>query len=162
MVSAPKPHSSTPASLRLALGLLSSYLFFLLRRPISGSNVHYLEQRLRGFRSLVPLIETGDTPPLRAIARSLRRLQVANFVQTARDLQFRLLPLVSDASVPPDFIVSVDRPSISPFEGAGKIVIITGPRTLARRSRLYPAMPGYGRAWRVCAMFFITAPTASC
>ena len=127
MVSAPKPHSSTPASLRLALGLLSSYLFFLLRRPISGSNVHYLEQRLRGFRSLVPLIETGDAPPLRAVARSLRRLQVANFVQTARDLQFRLLPLVSDASVPPDFIVSVDRPSISPFEGAGKIVIITGP-----------------------------------
>src|ERR1700675_44944 len=119
--------SPTPANVRLPLGLLSSYLFFLLRRPISGSNAHYLEQRLRGFRSLVPLFETEETGPLRAIARSLRRLQPSNFVQVARELQFRLLPLVSDVAVPPDFIVSGDRTSTSPFAGARKIIIITGP-----------------------------------
>jgi hypothetical protein len=121
------PFSSTPASLRLPLGLLSSYLFFLLRRPISASNVHYLEQRLRGFRSLTPLFEAAETEQLRAIAKGLRRLQPSNFARTARELQFRLLAPGSGVAIPPDFIISGERPSASPFSGVRKIVIVTGP-----------------------------------
>ena len=119
--------SSTPANLRLPLGLLSSYLFFLLRRPISASNAHYLEQRLRGFRSLTPLFEAAETEQFRIIAESLRRMQPANFARTARELQFHLLTPGAGVSVPPDFIVSGERPRESPFSGVRKIVMVTGP-----------------------------------
>ena len=119
--------SSTPANLRLPLGLLSSYLFFLLRRPISASNAHYLEQRLRGFRSLIPLFEAAETEQFRVIAKDLRRLQPANFARTARELQFHLLWPGAGVSVPADFIISGERPRESPFSGVRKMVMVTGP-----------------------------------
>src|SRR5262245_32840191 len=119
--------SPTPANLRLPIGLLSSYLFFLLRRPISASNIHYLEQRLRGFRSLIPMLETAESEELRAVAQRLRQLQPGNFARTAQDLQFRLLALASHVTIPPDFIISGDRPAASPFSSVRKVAIVTGP-----------------------------------
>jgi len=66
------------SELQLPLGLLSSYLFFLLRRPISSSNSHYLAQRIKGLKSLGALLATSSSRQVQDIAAKLDSLQPAN------------------------------------------------------------------------------------
>ena len=116
-----------PSELRLPLGLLSSYLFFLLRRPISASNTHYLQRRLAGLQSLIPLFATSATPQSQRILCGLQRLRPAAFAPTARQLELDLFLAGQQVEIPQDFVVSSLPPNPPPFRSVRSIVIVTGP-----------------------------------
>src|SRR5919202_6695190 len=99
MLSAPPPRPiDLPRELKLPVSLLTRYLFFLMRRPISRSNPHYLAQRLDGLRSLGPLLDAAHLPALAEVRRLLRGLNRANFARVGEQLQYALLPLTPAAS----------------------------------------------------------------
>ena len=68
-----------PRELHLPLLLLSQYLFYLSRRPISESNLHYLDARLRGLQSLAPLLERSGNGVLDKVVAQLSHLHAAAF-----------------------------------------------------------------------------------
>jgi hypothetical protein len=112
---------------RLALSLLASYLFFLLRRPVSTSNAHYLVQRIHGLKSLGPILERSSSSGLQGVARVLGELNPGNFSRLARDLQFRLAFEHCDEDLPPDYVVSRRRPPAEFFLGVRRVLLIAGP-----------------------------------
>src|SRR5215470_3699680 len=93
------------------MGVLSSYSFFLLRRPISGSNSHYLARRIEGLKSLAPLLEQSSVAGFRDVARVLRTLQPASFARLGRELQFKLAMVQKAVPFPPDYLISSQSPS---------------------------------------------------
>src|SRR5437867_5005074 len=113
----PRPVTSPRAECLLPLSILSSYLFFLLRRPISASNAHYLAQRIRGLQSLASEFDGAGAGDLQAIAEGLGTLEPANFARVARDLQFRLALVHHPPPVPPDYIISARPPAHPPLAG---------------------------------------------
>ena len=123
-VSCPRVLSPKP---KLALSLLASYLFFLLRRPVSGSNSHYLAQRIRGLKSLGPILESSDVPRLQELAGVLNQLHPGNFSRLARDLQFRLTLEHREEDLPPDYVVSGRGPSPDFLSGVHRVLLIAGP-----------------------------------
>jgi hypothetical protein len=116
-----------PENLQLALGMLSSYLFFLLRRPISNSNTHYLSRRIKGLKSLGTVLASSDSPQIRAIADKLNSLQPANLSTVARDLQVQLVLVHKPGPLPADYVVSNRPPVASLFANAPRILLALGP-----------------------------------
>lgn len=113
---------------RLLLSLLTRYLFFLTRRPISRSNAHYLQQRLDGLRSLAELLDGADLPASREIVQTLRRINPANFSRLAERLQYALLPLTAATSeIPWDVVVSDQPPRADFLAGTRRILLLLGP-----------------------------------
>jgi hypothetical protein len=106
--------------------MLASYLFFLLRRPISGSNLHYLASRIAGLQSLCPLLDNSSDAGLHEVVDRLRSMQPANFLRTARAIQFQLTLLHQPPRVPTHYIVSGKAPE-RPFAGANSLLIALGP-----------------------------------
>lgn len=122
-----RPATTLPPDCILPLSVLASYLFFLLRRPISGSNAHYLARRIHGLQSLAPLLDSTGVRDVTAIADSLASLQPANFARVARDLQFRLALVQQPLPIPPDYVVS-HRPPLEPlFARARRVLLLLGP-----------------------------------
>jgi hypothetical protein len=112
---------------KLALSLLSSYLFFLARRPISGSNAHYLAARLAGLQSLAGTLEASGSAELADVARRLRSIQPASFAALHYSLQFQLTVLQRAAVIPPEYIVSGGAPPASFYNGIRRVLLILGP-----------------------------------
>src|SRR5947209_186586 len=111
----------------IPLTLLASYLFFLLRRPISSSNTHYLARRIRGLQSLAPMLETGAPQDLAALTGMLRRVTPANFSRMAASLQLQLAHAQRSLLQPQSFVVSHQRPPRWPLDSARRLLIIFGP-----------------------------------
>jgi hypothetical protein len=111
----------------LASSILSSYLFFLLRRPVSASNSHYLARRIQGLKSLGPLLEISGNPGLKETAQTLAKLQPANFSRVARELQFRLTLENKELEVPPDYVVAAGQPSPDFLSNVRRVLLLTGP-----------------------------------
>jgi hypothetical protein len=106
--------------------LLSRYLFFLSHRPISGSNGHYLQQRIHSLRSLAPALDEIGSPAVASGGALLRGMNPGNVQETADRLQLTLLPLAR-ASVPPAYIVA-DTPPAADFVGsANRTLLVLGP-----------------------------------
>ena len=76
-----------PDEQRLPVLLLSQYLYFLSRRPISESNLHYLLSRLQGLQSLAPVFAGSGHPALERVVLQLRQLHPAAFRRIAAALQ---------------------------------------------------------------------------
>ncbi|HBY93053.1 MAG TPA: hypothetical protein DEP84_03660 [Chloroflexi bacterium] len=116
------------ADVRLPLSLLTRYLFFLTRRPISQSNAHYLQQRLDGLKSLAEPLDTVDSPALKEAIALLRAMNPRTFYQLAERLQLVLFPLASAmAEIPADVVVS-DSPLPRQFwSGFRRILLLFGP-----------------------------------
>ena len=107
----PAAMSPLPLHSHLPLQLLTRYLFFLTRRPISRSNLHYLEARLAGLRSLRGALGGNAAPgPLAEVMRQLDRLHPAGFARVGRSLQLALLPLAEGARALPGDVVVEDAP----------------------------------------------------
>jgi hypothetical protein len=112
---------------KLALSLLSSYLFFLSRRPISGSNAHYLAARLAGLQSLAGTLETSGSAELADVARRLRSIQPASFGALHYSLQFQLTVLQRAPVIPPEYIISASAPPAAFYAGVRRVLLILGP-----------------------------------
>ena len=112
----------------LPLTLLSQYLFFLTRRPISASNSHYLDNRLRGLKSLrKPLLGTG-LPRMATALRQLEALQPASLGRLGRDLQVSLLPFAPVISkLPRDLVIADSPPPARLWHGLRRVLVILGP-----------------------------------
>ena len=106
--SSPKP----PLEAELPLALLCSFLFFLARRPISGSNSHYLASRLRGLKSLIPVLEQLDiSPTLRRVLARIESATPESFKHHSRAIQMDLIAHRNrDLDLPDDFLISSDMP----------------------------------------------------
>src|SRR5258705_2211875 len=100
----------TSPEIRLVISLLCSYLFFLSRRPVSRSNLHYLARRLAGLKSLSEKLDAAGSPDLSAIAKQLKLIQPANFPTLSRALQFQLALTQKPVTIPAHYIVSVRPP----------------------------------------------------
>src|SRR5688572_3091986 len=85
--------------------LLSRYLFFLSRRPMSGSNGHYLHQRIRSLQSLASTLDQFGSPAVASGGALLRGMNPGNVHETAERLQLHLLSLAR-TSIPPAYIVA--------------------------------------------------------
>lgn len=100
--------SRPPRQLHLPVLMLSQYLFFLTRRPISKSNFSYLESRLRGLKSLREALSGENVPGLAEVIRQLETLSPAGFNRVGTNLQFALLPLAQTARFLPEDLVVED------------------------------------------------------
>lgn len=104
----------------LPVTLLSRYLFFLSRRPVSASNSHFLTRRLSGLKGLACLVERHDS----ALAADLRGLTPRNFGRRSGGLQARLGPL---PEFPQGFLVSRGRPDPSFVGDVRQCLLVFGP-----------------------------------
>ena len=124
---APTPGSSNRSGIEIPLTLLASYLFFLLRRPVSSSNRHYLTRRLRGLQSLAGALEAEGGEDLGPLVSTLRRLTPANFSRAAGPLQLQLAAAQRVLLAPPPLVVSHRPPPPWPIPAAGRVLIVFGP-----------------------------------
>jgi hypothetical protein len=106
--------------------LLCRYLFFLTRRPISQSNLHYMQQRIQGLKSVGELLAGLDDVRARAALRLLRGMNTRNFIETAEQLQLILLPFARTV-LPSDYILADLAPPSHFIAGAARILLISGP-----------------------------------
>jgi hypothetical protein len=127
MTDFPATAAGAPFDRELALSLLSTYLFFLSRRPVSSSNTHYLWRRLAGLRSLAPHLETDGTPQLKKAAACLRSMDASSFRTLNRDLQFHLALIKRTACIPAHYIVTDRKPMRAFFQDTRRAVLICGP-----------------------------------
>jgi len=134
-----------PSELALPIGILASYLFFLLRRPVSGSNAHYLHRRIRGMQSLAPMLQDSGIAGLKQVADVLNRLEPANFARVARQLNFQLALLQQPSSVPRHYVFADQAPPKWPFADARRLLLILGPAIgIGDEMILYP-LPAWMR-----------------
>ena len=115
--------------LHLPVLLLSQYLFFLTRRPISKSNFHYLESRLRGLRSLREALQENGVPAgVSEVVRQLDTLHPAGFNRLGASLQFALLPLAQAARfLPADMVVDEAPPPPGWLGRCRRMLLVLGP-----------------------------------
>jgi hypothetical protein len=122
----PRLRPTDRPTLKLPSLLLSRYLFFLTRRPISASNVHFLHRRIDGLQSLAPLYEGIDDPAAVDTVRLLRCLNPSNLYQVAERIQLCLLRLT--ATVTPRRYLTLRSPVPEAFVGGSKrIAMVLGP-----------------------------------
>jgi hypothetical protein len=114
-------------SLDLPLTVLSSYLFFLSRRPVSSSNRHYLARRLRGLQSLASVLEAQGGPEFRELASRLHGLTPENFSRLSRELQLELAAAQQLSLTPLSFVVSHAIPPRWPSPTTRRVLIVFGP-----------------------------------
>jgi hypothetical protein len=131
---------------QLPLGILSSYLFFLLRRPISKSNSHYLSQRIKGLKSLGALLAASSSPQIKEIAAKLHSLQPENLSTVARDLQSQLILVHRPRPVPAHYVVSQGSPGPALFTNMQRILLVLCPAIgIGDEMILFP-VPGWIKA----------------
>ncbi len=119
---------SLPRDYRLPVLLLSQYAFFLSRRPISESNIHYLVSRLEGLKSLAPLLAGSQNSVLDQVVSQLVRLHPAAFRRVAPSLQLSLIPLVNVAwPLPGNVVVQDGPPPPNWLAGARRALLVFGP-----------------------------------
>lgn len=125
------PHLDLAPEHQLPFALLSHYLFFLTRRPISRSNLHYLESRLLGLKSLREELARAAVPEAETAVRLLAALQPASFPRLAPGLQLALLPFLhATAALPRDVVVAEGPPAggLDGLEGGGRrVLLVLGP-----------------------------------
>jgi hypothetical protein len=113
---------------RLPLLLLSQYVFFLSRRPISESNHHYLVSRLQGLKSLAPLLAGSQNPILDQVVSQLANLHPAAFRRVAPSLQLSLIPLVNLVwPLPGNVVVEDAPPPANWLADARRALLVFGP-----------------------------------
>jgi hypothetical protein len=117
-----------PAEAELPLGMLSSFLFFLARRPVSQSNSHYLSSRLEGLKSLIPVLARAELPnSVKDTLREIEQTSPALFARRARSLQLRLLAVArGNLALPADFAIT-DRPPLEALKGVERVRLVFGP-----------------------------------
>jgi hypothetical protein len=124
----PLEEEMLPANQRLPVLLLSQYLHFLSRRPISESNLHFLLARLRGLQSLEPVFAGSGHPVLERLVRQLRQLHPSAFRRVAAALQLSLIPLTRGArTLPEDVVVQDSAPPPGWLAGVRHALIVFGP-----------------------------------
>jgi hypothetical protein len=106
--------------------VLSRYLFFLTRRPISKSNTHYVQQRINGLKSAGDLLPPGEDRRMQAIQRLLRGLTPQNILDWAERLQLNLLP-IAQTVMDRNYIVADRMPPRDFFTSADRILLVLGP-----------------------------------
>ncbi len=112
--------------MKLPLLVMSRYLFFLTRRPISQSNAHYAQKRIHGLKSLSEPLEEMDFPRARQIVRLLRMMEPQNLQETARRLQLTIQPL-TETSLPQDYL-ALNQPLQTAFwTKSHRILLLLGP-----------------------------------
>jgi ADP-heptose:LPS heptosyltransferase len=100
--------------------LLSRYLFFVGRRPISAANAHYRGSRIGALQSLAPLFEAPE------ICEPLRALTPANLFRVGPRLQSVLQPRLA-YRMPRDLVVTAHSPSPEFWSAIERMVVIYGP-----------------------------------
>jgi hypothetical protein len=125
----PSARSSVlPAEHQLPFALLSQYLFFLARRPISQSNIHYLESRLLGLKSLREELTRAEARETESVLRLLGALQPASFPRLAPGLQLALVPFArSLTTLPRDVVVAEGPPPGGLPAGVRRVLLALGP-----------------------------------
>jgi ADP-heptose:LPS heptosyltransferase len=122
------PHLTLAAEHQLPFALLSHYLFFLTRRPISQSNRHYLESRLLGLKSLREELARAAVPEAETALQLLAALQPASFQRLAPGLQLALLPFMrATAALPRDVVVADGPPAGGLEAGVRRVLLVLGP-----------------------------------
>lgn len=117
-----------PAHDRLPVLLLSQYVFFLSRRPVSESNLHYLVSRLEALKALAPLFADSQNPVVHQAIGQLAHLHPAGFRRLAPSLQLSLMPLVSGAwRLPRQLVVQDVPPPRDWMHGAKRALLVFGP-----------------------------------
>jgi hypothetical protein len=112
--------------LLLPLTVLTRYLFFLSRRPVSASNLHFRNERLAGLQKLRPLLLNRESAELEKIAKQLSVLTPANLFRVAPQIQ-RELREVATAKVPRDVLMSSRPPGDVFFRDTSSVLLIFGP-----------------------------------
>jgi hypothetical protein len=108
------------AELVLPATLLSRYLFFLGRRPVSAANAHYRGSRIGALQSLAPLFDDD------AVREPLLALTPSNLFRVAPRLQTTLQPRLAYA-LPRDLVATAHAPAPAVWEGMQRIAVIYGP-----------------------------------
>ncbi len=121
------PRNEISPQVQLALSMLSSYLFFLSRRPVSSSNTHYLAKRLAGLKSLGKILEGSGSRGLADAARRLQAIQPGSFATLNYSLQFQLQIVQQPTPMPPDYIVSAEPPEAAFWGDVRRVLLILGP-----------------------------------
>jgi hypothetical protein len=126
--SAPLTQEVLPADQRLPVLLLSQYLLFLTRRPISEANLHFLTSRLRALQSLEAVFAGSGHPVLDRVVRQLRQLHPAAFRRLGAALQLSLIPLVRGAmQLPGDVVVQDSTPPADWMKDIKRALVVFGP-----------------------------------
>jgi len=135
---------AVPPELRLPVTLLSQYLFFLTRRPVSLSNVHYLESRLRGLKSLRPLLESSGVTQLEEIAAQLGALHASALRRRGPGLQLALLPLARAARhLPSDVVVEDGAPQPGWIDALSRVLLVMAPGIGIGDELILAPLPGW-------------------
>ncbi len=113
-------------ALSLPALVVSRYLFFLTRRPISRSNTHYVLRRIGGLQSLAPMFEAAAHPRAAMSARLLRSMTPGNLQETAERLQLTLAPLVQ-TTFPRGYIAGDAPPPRDFLRDARRMLVVLGP-----------------------------------
>jgi ADP-heptose:LPS heptosyltransferase len=123
--------------LKLPTLLLSRYLFFLTRRPISRSNLHYLHRRIHGLQALRDVVaDVDDGAGGAQVTRLLQSLSPTNLHEVAERIQLLLLRSTQtvlpidyvsiDGAPPPEFLLDNDRILLvlGPAIGIGDEIVV--------------------------------------
>jgi hypothetical protein len=115
-----------PAEVRLPLMVLDRYLFFLSRRRISRSNLHYARRRIHGLRGLDAALAGTDHPAVAQVRQLLRGIQPQNLHALAERLKLTLHPLTR-TQLPADLMVTRAPVPASFWARARRILLVAGP-----------------------------------
>jgi hypothetical protein len=130
--------------LELPLTLLVRFMFFLSRRPISGSNRHFLERRVSGLRSLAGLIASSQDPLLEKASARLLTLTPLNLKRVATEVSGLLAPILPPS--PASDVVRTQRPPAPELLGAARrIRLILGPGIGIGDEIICLSLPGWLR-----------------
>ena len=110
----------------LPVVLFGRYLYFLARRPISESNLHYRATRVAGLQTLIPLFANEAHPPLARVAEMLRTLTPANLVRLAPVIQ-RVVRIYCDPLLPRTFVSTEESPDAEFFADVRRVLVLIGP-----------------------------------
>jgi hypothetical protein len=110
----------------LPVTLLSRYLYFVGRRPVSASNSPYLARRIRAFQTLAPFFQASNDPALHRVGDELRALTVANLPRLSGVLHAGLKGRTAE-TLPSETVVSAEAPPASFWSGCRRALLILGP-----------------------------------
>lgn len=119
MSAAPRPFRPD-AELLLPATLLSRYLFFLGRRPVSAANEHYRASRVAALKSL------GDEFDDPRVCAPLRALTPANLFRVAPQLQTVLQPQLA-SHTPRDLAATSLAPAPHFWKDTHRLLVVYGP-----------------------------------
>jgi hypothetical protein len=113
---------------QLPLAVLCSYLFFLMRRPVSESNRDYLTKRIAGLRALQRYFSAQPLAPIREACQRLSSLTPPSFHIVAPALHALLAPYNEELDeCPAGFLHSYGSPPRPFFSPVRRALLICGP-----------------------------------